>query len=579
MKKINSGSFLLIAALLGSTFAFSQAKSPISLQRRADAVIGKNQPNYAFPFNTTLQTSPGASLVPGLSDGADVRMFPSSNVQAEVTIVVNKQNPLNLLAAANTLTGPYAYNQGFYSSSDGGATFAGADKLQNINASYIYGDPSVAFSADNTAFMTSINANGGYWFQKSTDGGLTWGPGLRGDKGYSFDKEMCTSDDQVGSPYVNNFYCAWTDFNSGNGAVAFNRSTDKGTTFSNKIQLRSGTVGFGQGTNVQTGPNGEVYVCWAEHADANSPYAADGLGFSYSLDGGVTFTASASRKVFDYKGVRVDGYSSNFNYTRSNDFPAMAVDKSTGPNRGRIYVTYAAKLNDTGRSVINVRYSDDKGVTWTPLSKLVSITKSGQAWFPWITVDDVTGLVWVVYYAFDNQSNKYSTNTYVAVSANGGGKWNNLKVSDVPHITAAIDNVNFAYGYAGDYLGIAAYNGKAYPVWMDNRNGTWQVYCSTVTATRAFTQQQNTSDEAVASTGLNIQKLSAGPNPFIGSIRISLANAVIKTASLYNQDGTLIKQWTKAPNTLNVADVPRGTYIIKVTDTNNKMYSQKLIKQ
>ncbi len=62
----------------------------------------------------------------------------------------------------------------------------------------------------------------------------------------------------------------------------------------------------------------------------------------------------------------------------------------------------------------------------------------------------------------------------------GGTVWNNMKVSDVSHITAPINNNIFRPGYAGDYIGIAAYGGKAYPAWMDDRNGTWQVYVSPV---------------------------------------------------------------------------------------------------
>lgn len=55
-------------------------------------------------------------------------------------------------------------------------------------------------------------------------------------------------------------------------------------------------------------------------------------------------------------------------------------------------------------------------------------------------------------------------------------------MSDVNHITQAIVAPNIAAGYAGDYIGITAFGGRAYPIWMDNRNGTWQLYCSPVTS-------------------------------------------------------------------------------------------------
>ncbi len=577
MKKINAKNFLLFSALLAGTCSFSQAKDPRSQQRRQEIVPGQKLPEYKAVFNPTLPTMARPSLVPGIIDGPDVRLLPSANVQAEATIAINKQNPLNLIASANTLTGPYAYNQGFYASLDGGATWGGADVLQKINTSQVYGDPTVSFSADNTAFMTSISALGGYWFQRSTDGGLNWTKGVRGDVGTGYDKGMSASDDVSTSPYVNSFYHSWTDFNSGGGAVVFNKSTDKGVTFTPKITLRSGTVGFGQGTNVQTGPNGEVYVCWADHQTVTPPYAADGMGFTRSLDGGATF--ATYRVIFPYAGIRVDGYSSLFGYTRVNDFPAMAVDKSNKKTRGNIYVVYAGKLNGTGKGTIYVSVSKNTGTSWSP-PKAISIPTATQAFFPWIAVDDSTGGVFVTYYAFD-QASGYSTNTYVAGSPNGGKTWITQKASDVAHITAPIDNVNFAYGYAGDYIGIAAYAGKLYPTWMDNRNGTWQVYCSPMTVSAALSATpQTSSDEQAAVAVSTTKKLTAGPNPFTNVINVSLPNTGITSVKLYNQSGVLVKQWSNPQQgSLNVSMLAKGMYILKVTGSDNKLYTQKIIKE
>ena len=114
MKKLNTKNFLLLCSLLLSTYSFSQTKDPRSQQIRANVVPGQKLPEYKAVFNPTLPTTANRVLAPGIVDGPDVRMFPSSNVQAEVTIALNKSNPLNLLASANTLNGPYAYNQGFY---------------------------------------------------------------------------------------------------------------------------------------------------------------------------------------------------------------------------------------------------------------------------------------------------------------------------------------------------------------------------------------------------------------------------------------------------------------------------------
>lgn len=569
MKKLNTACFLLCCALLFSPYAYSQNNSPITQWRKASVLPGTKASTQKL--NPPLKTQGNISTAASINDGADIQVHPSSNVQSEVTIAIDRNNPKHLLASANTYT--TYYNQGYYYSTDGGATWNGADELQNISGTRIGGDPSVSVAADGTEFMTSIGltafgTTAGYWFQRSTNAGATWSTGIKGNSGANFDKGMNTADNLPTSPFANNFYMAWTDFNSGNGAVAFNRSTDKGATFSNEIILRSGAVGFGQGTNVQTGPNGEVYVCWADHTTVTPPFAADGMGFARSGDGGASF--SPARVIFPYTGTRVDYTSTTYNHTRVNDFPSMAVDKSNTARRGRIYITYPELVN--GHSKIKVRFSDNRGRTWSN-GVVVNIPNAREAFFPWVTVDDKYGIVWVAYYAFDKATG-YSTNTYIAGSVNGT-KWYNQKVSDVPHITAPINDVIFATGYAGDYIGIAAYGGRAFPTWMDDRNGTWQAYTSPVTVTRSMLDE---TEEEYVSAEKNL--LSVNPNPVKSFLHVNLSNAVIKSVHVYYQSGALARQWNSGDlSTLNVATLPKGIYTVSVIDANGKSYSQKILKE
>ena len=187
------------------------------------------------------------------------------------------------------------------------------------------------------------------------------------------------------------------------------------------------------------------------------------------------------RRVLNYTGISAsNGPDPLFNQIDVNDFPAMAVDKSTGPHRGRIYVVLPIKENGNGKAVIGFTFSDNQGGTWSAPTT-ISIPTGRQNFFPWITVDDCSGDVWVTYYSFDTPSG-FTTNTYVAHSTDGGATWESQKVSDVGYITAPINDNIFRKGYAGDYIGITAFGGRAYPIWMDNRNGTWQLYCSPVTS-------------------------------------------------------------------------------------------------
>lgn len=409
------------------------------------------------------------SVTNDVVDGSDMHIHPSSNPQSEVHISINKLFPSNILVSSNTAFGLGNSIQGYYYTTNGGTSWTGADILPN-NA-YGRGDPSTCFDADGNGYIVSMapdatSSPDGYFVQKTTNLGVTWGTQIRGTgPTANFDKEMVAADNTPSSPYANNFYCAWTDF-TGSYSVKFNRSINGGSTFTTPITLKSG---WGQGTNVQTGPNGEVYVCWANYSTGSVP--ADGIGFSSSTDGGVNFS---TKVAFSYAGIRVSGTDPLFNNTRVNDFPSMAVDKSCGTNRGKIYVAYPTKENGTGKSIIQVRNSSDSGNSWSnPVT--VSISGGRQNWFPWIAVDDATGDISVVYYSLDAVSG-FTTNTYVAYSLDGGATYTNIKVSDQGHITAPIPG--FSGGYAGDYIGIASFGGKAYASWADDRNGTWQVYVS-----------------------------------------------------------------------------------------------------
>lgn len=302
--------------------------------------------------------------------------------------------------------------------------------------------------------MQSSSNGGAYWSNTSDPSDI---PGT--------DKDMIASDNDNSSPYVNHVYSAWSVNPSGiNESVDFSWSENNGGSFSQPIDLENG---WGQGANVQSGINGDVYVCWANYNNNQLP--EQGLGFAKLTNGGQSL--SSSNIVFPYTGIRTtSGPNPTFNNIRVNSFPSMAVDKSNGDHSGRIYVTYAEEVNSL--AVIALRYSDNEGSTWSaPI--ILSSPNFRESFFPWISVDPTNGDIYVVYCAFD-QTTGFSTDVYVAYSNNDGTSFQNIRVSDVPFITQPITGVpNLAPGYMGDYIGIAAYGGKAWAAWMDNRNGTW----------------------------------------------------------------------------------------------------------
>lgn len=407
----------------------------------------ERDPGYSYPasISRTIQTSPAAQAAATLTaDVSDIRVFPSSNPQSEVHASISKVNPNVILFSSNTNFGLSNNSiQGWYMSTNGGLSWTGADVLPNNGLGR--GDPSTGFDAHGYAYLVSMGPNAtsspdGYMVQRSTNSGSSWSSSIRGTGPTSgFDKEMIAVDNVANSPYSNYFYCGWTEFIGGNGslpyaAVKLNRSTDGGQTFSSPVTLRQSgnNTGGGQGACLATGPQGEVYVCWADYSTGSVP--ANGVGFAKSTNGGTSFTSGVA---FAYQGIRQGDVDPRFNNTRVNDFPSIAVDKSHDAYRGRIYMVYPNGGNGSNnQSVIQLRYSTDGGTSWSS-AQTISISNGRQNWFPWIAVDDSTGDVSAIYYSLDGTSG-FSTNTYVAHSINGGATWENIKVSDVAHTIAPI---------------------------------------------------------------------------------------------------------------------------------------------
>jgi hypothetical protein len=149
------------------------------------------------------------------------------------------------------------------------------------------------------------------------------------------DKQWIAADSSNG-----NLYVSYTDYFAAGNRVMFTRSTDGGATWSTPIQMNSsGANGRVQGSRPAVGPGGEVYVVWKE---LNNAGVQDFIRVRKSVNAGSTFgTVFTAASYFDNFGSGAPG----FNRERAVSFPSIAVDRSGGPNNGRVYVSYHASLN------------------------------------------------------------------------------------------------------------------------------------------------------------------------------------------------------------------------------------------
>ncbi|MCX6247026.1 MAG: T9SS type A sorting domain-containing protein [Bacteroidetes bacterium] len=382
----------------------------------------------------------------------------------EPSIAINPKNPDRLVAGANIDL--------FYTSGDGGLLWSQG----NLTSPYsVYGDPCLVIdTAGNYYYFHLSNPPLGSFIdrivcQKSTDGGLTWSDGtfmgLNGTKGQ--DKEWAVVD-----PVTNTIYVTWTQFDvygtsdpADSSIILFSKSTDEGATWSTpkRISRVAGDCvdsdNTDEGAVPAVGPGGEIYVSWAGPA---------GLVFNRSLDEGATWMDT---------NVFVSDIPGGWDYAipgiyRANGLPVTCCDLSNGPSRGTIYINWSDQRNGFTDTDVWLTKSTDGGLTWSPRKRVNDDPPGKQQFFTWMTVDQVTGFIYFVFYdrrAYPDEA----TDVYMAVSRDGGETFQNFKVSESPFTPNHLI-------FFGDYTNISAHNNVVRPIWARLDNSQLTVYTALV---------------------------------------------------------------------------------------------------
>lgn len=364
-----------------------------------------------------------------------------------------------------------------YYSNNGGLTW----KKKTLTSPYgVYGDP--VLLADQKghfyyAHLSDPNGRSGgdaNWLdriviQKSTDGGVNWSQGtyagLRHPKDQ--DKHWLAVD-----PRDNSIVMTWTEFDKygstdskDKSRILFARSADAGQTWSseaNLSQLEGDCIdddNTTEGAVPAIGPNGEIYVAWSY---ANKIY------FDRSLDQGKTWL-STDKVVADQPG----GWTFDIpGIYRANGLPITATDLSNGPHRGTIYVNWCDQRNGTDDTDVYLAKSSDGGNTWSAPIRVNNDKPGKHQFFTWLTIDPVTGYLYVLFYDRRNHSGD-ATDVYLAYSKDGGQTFVNAKISQSPFTPTK--NVFF-----GDYNHLSVYNGRVRPIWTRLQGGTLSVWTALV---------------------------------------------------------------------------------------------------
>lgn len=454
-------------------------------------------PNQAPSFTkgadqVALEDS-GLHFATTFSTGQNVNVSKLPRSQTEVHIAINPTNPQNVVIVSNG-GGNDPASEFIANSFDGGNTwtirnlgvahdgvigafpqrFDGAvafDRFGNLHVVYI-ADPDINAGQRTTVIV----------YATSSDGGSTFSARTLTDVAANIDKPWIAVGPFAGDPQFEAVYVTYQNQSSllaVRGAVIAGIA-DVGS-FSTEATITSSTNA--KFAVPAVGPTGQLSVTWME-VTATAPQGPSNIMFGYDEDGVAdgllsfgTPTLITSTQVGPKDVIPASPQRTIF------ASPYLAYDVSNSPHQGRLYCAYAdespAESNDTN---IFVRYSDDNGTIWSSPVRVNDDTTTRSQFFQNISVDPVTGHVFLSWYDARNDSGSGGIDTdntpntdvqyFVAVSIDGGATFSaNVQVSK-GRSTQSRDISSFSGNDFGDYTGIAAYNDVVHFGWADNSNST-----------------------------------------------------------------------------------------------------------
>ncbi|MFA8298681.1 MAG: exo-alpha-sialidase [Hyphomicrobiales bacterium] len=453
----------------------------------------------------------------------------SHATSGEPSICVNYTNTNHIVAASNI--------QNVYYSTDKGHTWI-EDQITSPELG-VWGDPCIINDNDGSFYyfhLSSPSSDIGSWIDRIVCQRLddiqsrewTSGKGIYLNSPKQQDKEWAIVD-----PITNNIYVTWTEFDeygspleTDHSRILFSMSSDKGESWSEPVIL-SDVEGIcidndntTEGAVPTVGPNGEIYVSWSY---------GEKIYFNKSSDQGETWLDEAS-VIEDQPG----GWDYDIpNLFRCNGMPITTCDISNSPNRGTIYINWTDQRNGVDDTDVWLIKSTDGGETWSEAKRVNDDPAGKQQFLSWMTIDQVTGYVYIVFYDRRNYNNNL-TDVYMAISRDGGETFSNVRISENSSLARNV----------GDYTNISAHNNIIRPVWIHSDAQGEKVMTAIIDNPELIVEDK--------SVGID---MDISPNPFNDNTKISF----------------ILEQ--KAAVSLKVTDIKGAT--IKVLIDNNSIAKGK----
>ena len=119
------------------------------------------------------------------------------------------------------------------------------------------------------------------------------------------------------------------------------------------------------------------------------------------------------------------------NKTNFNSLPVIAIDNSASQFKDRIYICWSDEKNGINNKDVFIVYSDDDGKNWTEPILVTYRPNHKDQFMPAISIDE-KGTVYLLYYDAQNYFENGYADIYLAISNNGGLKFNYYKLNQQP---------------------------------------------------------------------------------------------------------------------------------------------------
>jgi len=387
----------------------------------------------------------------------------------EPSIAVNPKDPSQVVVAFQPASIAY--------STDGGQTFTAAD-LPRVEGWRSGGDVSVAFDNRGRVYLATLHfdklGSASYWghgagrngifVRRSADGGKTWDKDAATVKSFqgnepdvhAEDMPRVFADTQAHSPYAGSVYVGWIEWQLDQSIILFARSADGGKTFDppQRISTHAGLPRDDNGGLVGfvgvVGASGTIYAVWNDGST---------IAFTQSHDGGKTF--APSRSAIDVAPPYFGGAGGIPGVSRAMGFPQIGVGKREGKQRAEpLYLAWSDFRN--GDVDVFCASSFDAGRTWSKPVRVNSdpIHDGIDQFFQWMSVDPVTGDLYVQFYDRREDPANRKTGFTLARSTDSGKTFMNYAWEENPFESQQP-------AFLGDYTWLTAYDRKVYGVWTE----------------------------------------------------------------------------------------------------------------